>query len=222
MSINISGVSAEDGSDIVISVTNVPSGATLVDVWGGKLGNTPVLINTLTPPYNTVVVTVPADSGSMYIFIAIANNGGPTLSNIINVYAKIEGMDFELVDEIAEYMETVGLGVVGEDIFKLTFPSSVNECFLVLPTGGLPPDVAKCGQETLTFSLQYRSLENRPEVGYKKLSEAKRILHGSGNNLSVRRGVIEATQAGPVFLGVDTGTKTNVHMLAFQFRGPKR
>ena len=222
MSLRLTGVSAEDGSDIVISVTNVPSGTTSIAVWGGKFGNIPALLDTLTAPFNTVTTIIPTDSGSMYVFVAIADNGSRVLSYFINVYAKIEGMDFELVDEIAEYMEAAELGVVGQDIFKLTFPSSINECFLVLPTGGLPPDVAKCGQETLMFSLQYRSLENRPDVGYKKLSEAMRVLHGFGNILSVRRGIIEATQAGPVFLGVDSKTKTNVHMLAFQFRGPKR
>ena len=220
MSLRLVGVSGENGLDIVLSVTNVLTGTTSIDIWGGKFGNVPVLRDTLTPPFSTVP-TVPTDSGSMYVFVAIANNGSQTLSNIVNVYTKIEGMDLELVDEIAAYMENVGLGVVGQNIFKLTYPSSINECFLVLPTGGLPPDVAECGQETFTFSLQYRSLENRPQIGYQKLSEAKRQLHGRGNCLSIRRGIIEATQAGPVFLGVDSRTKTNVHTLAFQFRGPK-
>ena len=222
MSLRLTGVSAENGSDIVVSVTNVPSGTTSINIWSARRGESLELLVIWTPPFNTQTVAMPTVSGSIYTFIADANNGSRTLSAIVNVYAKIEGMDFELVDEIAEYMEAVGLGTVGQDIFKLTFPSSINECFLVLPTGGLPPDVAKCGQETLTFSLQYRSLENRPDIGYKKLSVAKRILHGQGNVLSVWGGIIEATQAGPVFLGVDSKTKTNVHTLAFQFRGPKR
>lgn len=215
------GISAEDGSGIVLYVTNVPSGITSVDIWGGKRGEFPVLLDVLTPPYNVVTTDVTTEPGSIYTFVLIANNGSQALGEIVNVYAKIEGMDFELIDEIAEYMESAGLGVVGRDIYKLTFPASVNECFLVLPTGGFPPDVTQCGQETFTFSIQYRSLEGRPDVGYKKLSGAKRVLHGCGDCLSVRRGIIEATQAGPVFLGVDGKTKTNVHTLAFQFRGPK-
>ena len=222
MSLRLIGVSGEDGSDIILSVTNVLTGTTSIDIWGGKRLSIPTLLDTLTAPYGSSVTTVPTESGSVYQFVAIENNASQTMSEIISVYAKVEGMDLELVDEIAAYMEDAGLGVVGQSIFKLTFPSSINECFLVLPTGGLPPDVAKCGQETLTFSLQYRSLENRPDVGYKKLSQAKRVLHGHGDILSVRRGIIEVTQAGPVFLGVDSRTKTNVHTIAFQFRGPKR
>lgn len=219
MSLRLSGYSSVDGSNIVLSVTNVPTGVVTISIWGSRRNAVPVLLDTLTPPFSSQTTTVPTVAGNVYSFVAITDTS--VLSVIENIYAQIEGLDNELIDEIAEYMEIVGLGTVGVDIFKLAFPSSVNEFFVVLPTGGAPPDVAACGQEILTFTIQYRSIENRPDIGYKKLSLAKRVLHGCGDCLSSRRGIIEALQAGPVFLGMDARTKINVHTLSFQFRGPK-
>lgn len=127
----------------------------------------------------------------------------------------------ELIAEVADFMQKMELGIVGKTIFMFTYPATNEEFFLLVPTGGEPPDVA-CGQETATFSLQYRSLENRPQVGYQKLLQAKRVLHGAGNKLATILGIIEAQQAEPVFLGIDGRNKKCVHTLPFRFRGPKR
>lgn len=217
----LSGYSSDSGENIILTVGNVPLVASEVQVWGGKRGQDPVLLDTLSPPYGDEVI-VSTESGVVYSFIAISVDGSSlSLSEIVNIYAKLQELDIGIIDEVAAYMEEAGLGVVGQDIFKFTFPQTQNELYLLIPTGGLPPDVA-CGQEAASFSIQYRSLENRPQVGYHKLLRAKQVLHAAGNVLATIKGIIEAQQAEPVYLGVDGRNKMNVHTLPFRFRGPKR
>jgi len=218
------GVSNPTGSQVEITVSDIPVGTVTIEIWGGKATATPILLQTLTVPFPPFI-TVVTDPGNIYSFVGIARNAGGDndLSNFYSVYSLLAGLDTTLVEEIAEFLETAGIGTRGTDIFIITFPSTKKEGLLILPTGGTPPDVNKdCGQETITFSIQHRALENRPEIGFKKLIQVKRALHSMGDQLTTIKGIIEAQSANPVFLGVDGTNRTNVFTMPFQFRGPKR
>ena len=226
MAFRLIGSSNTAGNLITISYAEIPVNAVTIKVYGHKK-NAVIQVLQVTEAAPLNASSFATEAGFFYEIFGIAENVvGATLavSPVINVFAQVTSLDADLVDDIAEYMEASGLGTVGTDIFTYRYPAGVQECFIVIPSGGAEPDVNKaCGQEELRFVLQYRSLENRPQIGFKKMTNAKRVLHSSGNTLTKRKGIIEAIASGPTDLGTEgrEGNRVNVHSLAFRFRGTK-
>jgi len=46
-----------------------------------------------------------------------------------------------LIDDVASYLQTAGVGTVGTDIFKSYLPDSANAGIAVLDTGGMSPNI---------------------------------------------------------------------------------
>lgn len=214
------------GNLVTISYGEIPVNADTIKVYAHKRGAFLQVLQ-VTDTLPLTITSFVSESGFIYeVFGVVQDIAGVILavSPVVSVFAQEVSLDIDLIDDVAEYMEASGLGTVGTDIFKYRFPQTRNECFVIIPTGGAEPDVNRaCGQEELRFVLQYRSLEDRPQIGFKRLTNAKRILHSAGNTLTKRKGIIEALSSGPVDLGAEAAddNRMNVHSIAFRFRGTK-
>ncbi len=84
-----------------------------------------------------------------------------------------------LIDDIASYLQTEGVGTVGTDIFKANQPANPVKCLTILPTGGLEPDVDIIGIKNPTIQILARG-ENFTEA-MDMAQDAYGALHGLAN-----------------------------------------
>jgi hypothetical protein len=84
-----------------------------------------------------------------------------------------------LIDDVADYLASNGVGTVATDIFVGFLPEEPNNCVAVLDTGGSTPD-AYIPTKSATFQVLVRS-ENY-DVGKTKLNTIRELLHRKTNS----------------------------------------
>lgn len=83
-----------------------------------------------------------------------------------------------VIDDVATYLATNGVGTVGTDLFKGYLPESPNACVSVLDTGGSQPDPDIPTKEP-TFQIMIRSTNY--STGRSKLDTIRSLLHQEDN-----------------------------------------
>ncbi len=82
-----------------------------------------------------------------------------------------------LIDDIATYLQTNGVGTVGTDIFKSYAPDTDSGTVIaVLDTGGPKPDIDLISLKSPTFQIFIRT--NDYSAGKSKLDTIRSLLHG--------------------------------------------
>lgn len=79
-----------------------------------------------------------------------------------------------LLEEIATYLQTNGIGTLASDLFFSYLPADVCPCVAVIDTGGMPPDIDLPTKEP-TFQIFIRSTSY--ELGKAKLDAIRALLH---------------------------------------------
>lgn len=79
-----------------------------------------------------------------------------------------------VITDIATYLQTLGLGTLGTDIFYSYFPDNVNTGIAVLDTGGPQPDIDLPTKEP-TFQVFIRAVDY--DTGKAKLDAVRSALH---------------------------------------------
>jgi hypothetical protein len=83
-----------------------------------------------------------------------------------------------LIDDVASYLQTSGLGTVGTNIFKSYLPDSVDDALVVLDTGGMMPDSYLPTKEpTIEVLIRASSYSD----GRDKLDLVRAALHRNDN-----------------------------------------
>ncbi|MBU1110783.1 minor capsid protein [Patescibacteria group bacterium] len=83
-----------------------------------------------------------------------------------------------LIDNIADYLASNGVGTVATNIFVGTLPDSPDTCIAVLDTGGSQPDQYIPTKEP-TFQILIRSTDY--DLGKTKLDLIRSLLHQKSN-----------------------------------------
>lgn len=81
-----------------------------------------------------------------------------------------------MIADIAQHLQTNGLGTVGTDIFISYLPDTEDEAIAVLDTGGVEPDIDLTQLKSPTMQIMIRS--NTYTAGKSKLDSIRSILHG--------------------------------------------
>lgn len=87
-----------------------------------------------------------------------------------------------VIDDIAQYLATNGVGTLGVDLFKSFVPSTPDACVTVLDTGGSKPD-ADIPTKSPTFQVYIRSTDY--STGKAKLDSIRALLHQVANQTLV-------------------------------------
>jgi len=80
-----------------------------------------------------------------------------------------------LLDDIALYLETQGVGTCGTDIFAGTMPSQPNNCIVLYEYAGYPRYLVWNGERP---GLQVRVRNTSYSAGRTKIEEVVQTLHG--------------------------------------------
>lgn len=83
-----------------------------------------------------------------------------------------------LTDEIADYLESRGVGVVGEDIYIDTLRFEVPTALVLQTAGGDAPDEYL---DTLYQTISFISRNQETLLAYEKMGEVRDILHRGQN-----------------------------------------
>jgi hypothetical protein len=83
-----------------------------------------------------------------------------------------------LVDDVAQYLQTAGLGTIGSDLFESYMPDTVDTGICVLDTGGPAPD-ADLPTHSPTFQVFIRG--SNYITGRAKLDLVRSTLHQLAN-----------------------------------------
>lgn len=83
-----------------------------------------------------------------------------------------------VIDDIAQYLATNGVGTLGTDLFKSFVPSTPDDCVTVLDTGGVKPD-ADIPTKSPTFQVYIRAASY--SAGRAKLDSVRALLHQVAN-----------------------------------------
>lgn len=81
-----------------------------------------------------------------------------------------------MIADIAQHLQTNGVGTVGTDIFISYLPDTEDEAIAVLDTGGVEPDIDLTQLKSPTMQIMIRS--NTYTAGKSKLDSIRSILHG--------------------------------------------
>lgn len=108
-----------------------------------------------------------------------------------------------MLDGLAAYLESVGIGTVGTDIFKTDAPATTNTCIIIYPTGGFEGE-PKLSIDNPTFQIYARSVD--PSIAYNKLAAVYSALESlSGVTLDDGTYIIDCTglQSQPAYYRKD-------------------
>jgi len=118
-----------------------------------------------------------------------------------------------LIDELAAYMQTKGLGTVGTSIFKIQRPPAPVVCTSLHPTGGYPPD-RYTAREKPTVMIYARAAT--PAAAMTRAYAAFNTLHRLQNikltNLFAL--TIEASSS-PAYLETEQAGDQTAHLAGF-------
>jgi len=109
-----------------------------------------------------------------------------------------------VLDAIADYLETLGIGSVGIDLFESLLPETPDDCVALFEYAGKPPLLSLDGSESDCPGLQVRVRASSYEAGGTKLEQIRSALHPVSNQsiggiffISIR------VNGSPIPLGVD-------------------
>jgi len=85
-----------------------------------------------------------------------------------------------LIEEIADYLVTKGIGTKGTDIFLATQPTTPDACVTILDTGGFAPDNELPIKEP-TIQIITRGSDNDYETAKQKALDIYEELHKLSN-----------------------------------------
>lgn len=106
-----------------------------------------------------------------------------------------------LLDDIANYLQTQGIGTVGTDIFRGLMPDQPDNCIALFEYAGSPPDLHWNGEYP---GLQVRVRNKSYSAGRAKIGAVVDVLHGLTEQVlgTTRYLLIRANQS-PESLGRD-------------------
>jgi hypothetical protein len=84
-----------------------------------------------------------------------------------------------LIDDVADYLEDNGIGVVASSLFVSYLPESPDTCYAIFDTGGFAPDGEIVGMSNPTFQITVRDVSFGS--GRNKLEAVKDCLHALRN-----------------------------------------
>ncbi|MCG3176829.1 MAG: hypothetical protein MOGMAGMI_01793 [Candidatus Omnitrophica bacterium] len=86
-----------------------------------------------------------------------------------------------IIDDIAQHLHNQGIGTLGTNLFKSSFPDDVAQTFIigVFDTGGVAPDTY-LPIDNPTFQVSVKSTTYT--VGQSKLEAIKNALHQTANS----------------------------------------
>lgn len=106
-----------------------------------------------------------------------------------------------LLDDIATYLQTNGVGTVGTDIFLGQLPASPDNCVALFEYAGFPPDLIWSGERP---GLQARIRNKSYSAGRTKAEQVVQKLHGlAESTLSGTRYLLVRAEQSPESLGRD-------------------
>lgn len=110
-----------------------------------------------------------------------------------------------LIRDIAQILQTNGIGVLGTDIFLGQLPASPDNVVAVFEYAGEPPDLHWPGEYP---GLQILVRNKSYEAGRQKIEQVKNILHGLAETVvnNHRYLLIRANQS-PAFLQRDENNR---------------
>jgi len=110
-----------------------------------------------------------------------------------------------LLDDIASYLQTNGVGTVGVDIFLGSWPVGPNNAVAIFEYAGEPPDLHWPGEYP---GLQVQVRNKSYEAGRQKIEQVKNVLHGVAETVvnNHRYLLIRANQS-PFFLERDENNR---------------
>ena len=112
-----------------------------------------------------------------------------------------------LLDDIADYLETQGIGTVGVDIFKGEMSDEPSNCVAIERYAGKPPDTL--GYEYPGLQVRVRNT-SRPDAEA-KIKSIESLLHCLSNiTLNGTRYLSLFAQQGPVPLGRDESNRIDL------------
>lgn len=117
-------------------------------------------------------------------------------------------MAIMISEEIADYLQSKGIGTVGTDLFVDHMPDAPDTCIAVFSTGGLEPD-GKYGYDDPTIEIMTRSLNVK--TAFDKIASAYNQLQALTNvTLASGTRVINsyALQSNPANIGQDEKLRT--------------
>lgn len=115
-----------------------------------------------------------------------------------------------LLDDIASYLASFGVGTVGTDIYKGFMPDQPDNLVALFEYAGSPTELTMCDSPTLERpGLQVRVRNISYAAGRAKIEAIVDILHGLGNTVlgSTRYLLIRANQS-PESLGLDANNRS--------------
>lgn len=110
-----------------------------------------------------------------------------------------------LIRDIAQILQTNGIGTIGVDIFLGQLPASPDNVVVVFEYAGEPPDLHWSGEYP---GLQILARNKSYDAGRQKIEQVKNILHGMAETVinSHRFLLIRANQS-PFFLERDENNR---------------
>lgn len=106
-----------------------------------------------------------------------------------------------LLDDIGDYLQTHGVGTIGNNLFKGKMPDQPDDCTALFEYAGKPPDLHWDGEYP---GLQVRVRNKNYTAGRAKIEEIKNLLHGLTEQMlgTTRYLLIRANQS-PESIGQD-------------------
>ncbi|MCL5045573.1 MAG: minor capsid protein, partial [Actinobacteria bacterium] len=112
------------------------------------------------------------------------------------------------LDEIAGYLATKGIGVVGTDIFQSQLPAAPDACVALYETGGFPPEL-HAAVDHPTFQVLCRAKDYA--AARAKAEAVYAALHGLTETvLGGRRYLLIAAMQTPTGIGRDDNGRAEV------------
>jgi hypothetical protein len=107
-----------------------------------------------------------------------------------------------LIDALADYLQTQGLGTVATNVFVGFLPAKPDTLTALYTTGGPPPD-ARLGYDNLAFQVRTRGAT--PRSAYERAMAIYAVLHGLHNTTIGTIDLVDclAIQSSPVNIGRD-------------------
>lgn len=113
-----------------------------------------------------------------------------------------------LVKDIAEYLQSNGVGQLAKDIFLMNRPDQPDNIVVLFPTGGFQQ---KLPIEDVQMTAQILVRDKSPQTGYGRIWRIYKLLDGGKNRHVVapsgRQMIINAMQQ-PIFLDRDANERS--------------
>lgn len=110
-----------------------------------------------------------------------------------------------LLDDVAAYLQTQGIGTIGTDIFKGAMPDQPDNCICLYEYAGSPPDLHWNGEYP---GLQVMARNTSYAAGRTKIETIRTKLHGlTEQTLGTTRYLLIKANQSPESLGRDENNR---------------